>query len=84
MMVCLYCSDKRMHRLRVVCCDSEDKYTVRSHSIRESCFSSAHCSTDLFQDMTSLLWASRNGHLPVAELLISAKADVNAKNVRRI
>ena len=29
------------------------------------------------------MYASSNGHLPVAELLIGAKADVNAKNVSR-
>ena len=33
--------------------------------------------------MTSLIKASYNGHLPVAELLIGAKADVNAKAVSK-
>ena len=34
-----------------------------------------------FQGYTSLIRAFSNGRLPVAELLIGAKADVNAKNV---
>ena len=33
---------------------------------------------------SSLIWASSHGHLPLAELLICANADVNAKNVKII
>ena len=34
-----------------------------------------------FQLTTSLILATINGHLPLAELLIGAKADVDAKDV---
>ena len=37
-----------------------------------------------FKGKTSLIWASSKGHFPVAELLIGAKADVNAHNVSRM